>query len=286
MEPHFIGTTRSAFSLKMAEASLVELGATPPDDAELDSPDERSPQSAQGARKEPDPADPLLSVPPPEARRLLAVFRDDMDQVYPVLLPADLESRIPNIYERARTARPGRRRGSSSEHKEFQLLKVVLSMALVMEEVDDKTDRAELGRALMDSAEAEISRMSAHSHVDLTGIRLMAVMALNHFFRGEEVCAWRVIGLAGRFALEMGLHRRQSLFDNFADPQERTTALCLFWCVYVLDRRWSFGTGLSFTLHDRDIDPDLPEIVSHISRDTKKRRRKEKRKKGRKGKKN
>lgn len=60
----------------------------------------------------------------------------------------------------------------------------------------------------------------------------------------------------------MGLHRRQSLLENFADEKERTTALCLFWCVYVLDRQWSLGTGLSFALVDRDIDPELPEIVS------------------------
>lgn len=29
--------------------------------------------------------------------------------------------------------------------------------------------------------------------------------------------------------------------------------------VYELDRRWSFGTSLSFALNDRDIDPQLPE---------------------------
>jgi hypothetical protein len=62
----------------------------------------------------------------------------------------------------------------------------------------------------------------------------------------------------------MGLHRRQSLLGNFVDPQERTNALCLFWCVYVLDRQWGLGTGLPFALADRDIDPELPEIVSFI----------------------
>jgi hypothetical protein len=30
-----------------------------------------------------------------------------------------------------------------------------------------------------------------------------------------------------------------------------------------LDRRWSFGTSLSFALVDRDIDPELPEPVGH-----------------------
>jgi hypothetical protein len=28
----------------------------------------------------------------------------------------------------------------------------------------------------------------------------------------------------------------------------------LYWCVYTLDRRWSFGTELPFAVHDSEID--------------------------------
>lgn len=57
----------------------------------------------------------------------------------------------------------------------------------------------------------------------------------------------------------MGLHRKQSLLDNFKDAEERKLAVQVFWVVYELDRRWSFGTSLSFALNDRDIDTQLPE---------------------------
>ena len=57
----------------------------------------------------------------------------------------------------------------------------------------------------------------------------------------------------------MGLHRRQSLLDNFKELTARELAVQVFWVVYELDRRWSFGTSLSFALNDRDIDPQLPE---------------------------
>jgi hypothetical protein len=33
----------------------------------------------------------------------------------------------------------------------------------------------------------------------------------------------------------------------------------LFWCIYVLDRKWSFGTGLPFAIQDTDMDTNLPE---------------------------
>jgi hypothetical protein len=86
--------------------------------------------------------------------------------------------------------------------------------------------------------------------------------SIYYFHSDEELLAWRTIGLAVREALEMGLHRRKSLFDNFEDPESRRLATRVFWCVYVLDRRWSFGTSLPFALADRDIDPSLPEPAS------------------------
>mgnify|MGYP003662697775 CR=1 FL=1 len=57
----------------------------------------------------------------------------------------------------------------------------------------------------------------------------------------------------------MGLHRKQSLLTHFKDPSTRDFAVQVFWVVYELDRRWSFGTSLSFALDDRDIDAELPE---------------------------
>jgi hypothetical protein len=63
-------------------------------------------------------------------------------------------------------------------------------------------------------------------------------------------------------ALEMGLHRKETLISLFPDPAKRSMVMRLFWCIYVLDRRWSFGTSLPFAIQDADIDPELPEPVS------------------------
>jgi hypothetical protein len=61
--------------------------------------------------------------------------------------------------------------------------------------------------------------------------------------------------------IELGLHRRESLIKAVPNEPERSRILKLFWSIYVLDRRWSFGTGLPFALQDADIDPNLPEPV-------------------------
>lgn len=43
------------------------------------------------------------------------------------------------------------------------------------------------------------------------------------------------------------------------DESDRSETILLFWSIYVLDRRWSFGTGMPFALQDSDIDPLLPK---------------------------
>jgi hypothetical protein len=85
-----------------------------------------------------------------------------------------------------------------------------------------------------------------------------------HFHRDEEVLAWRIIGQVARMCVELGLHRRDALFKAIPDDEERDGAVNLFWSVYVLDRRWSFGTGMPFAVQDSDIDPTLPEPVRHL----------------------
>ena len=83
-----------------------------------------------------------------------------------------------------------------------------------------------------------------------------------YFQQDEENQAYRTIGIASRGCLEIGMHRRQTLIKAFPNEDERSWAIKLFWSIYVLDRRWSLGTGMPFALQDSDIDPNLPEPVS------------------------
>lgn len=76
--------------------------------------------------------------------------------------------------------------------------------------------------------------------------------------------AWRIIGQVARMSIELGLHRRDSFFKVVTDERERIAITKLFWSIYVLDRRWSFGTGMPFAIQDSDIDPSLPEPVCNF----------------------
>src|ERR1700759_5153617 len=87
------------------------------------------------------------------------------------------------------------------------------------------------------------------------------MQATFYFQRDEEAQAWRFIGIAARMCIEMGLHRKDSLVKSFTNEAEYQQAIRIFWTVYALDRRWSFGTGMPFALQDADIDPALREPV-------------------------
>jgi hypothetical protein len=82
-----------------------------------------------------------------------------------------------------------------------------------------------------------------------------------HFTRDDEALSWRMIGLSARHCLELGLHRRETYTSLFPDQDERAFATRMFWSVYILDRRWSIGTGMPFALQDADIDYNLPKPV-------------------------
>ena len=82
-----------------------------------------------------------------------------------------------------------------------------------------------------------------------------------YFHVDEEAQAYRITGLASRMCYEKGLHRQEILFQTFPDEKERFWVTRLFWSIYILDRRWSFGTGMPFAIQDNDIDPTLPEPV-------------------------
>ena len=84
-----------------------------------------------------------------------------------------------------------------------------------------------------------------------------------HFHRDDEQIAWRTIGIAARQCYELGLHRAET-YATFPDPEQQSIATKTFWSVYVLDRRWSFGTGMPFAMQDADIDPNIPKPVRQM----------------------
>ncbi|KAG8676424.1 hypothetical protein FPOAC1_002427 [Fusarium poae] len=87
---------------------------------------------------------------------------------------------------------------------------------------------------------------------------LLLLTAVYSFLIDREILAWRSTGTALRLLQELDCEDNSG-HDNDIDDK-------LFWTVYTLDRRWSFGTGLPFAVSDTDITrrskPDDESISS------------------------
>lgn len=136
------------------------------------------------------------------------------------------------------------------------LLKIVLCCALAIEEHGNSKKAARL----YDSIEAVTMKTLMSGPADVTKLPYLALVAGYKFFSNDELAAWRIMGQLMRLCFELGLHRREGI-DKITDPQDRRNALNTFWSAYVLERRWSFATGLPFVCHDDKIDPKLPYPV-------------------------
>lgn len=266
-EPQFVGPTTSAFSFRIAETSLSRMGVAadpqpPPSGREsaLGSPRQATPELDQSLGLATLPSysdsDPLLSFSSQEILRLLDVFQEEVDSVYPFLQINELAANTHQILTWLRNPAENtlHARVKEAREKDAQILKVAIATAIVIE-AHGRNDQSTM---LVDSVVCR-TNMISRVNVDLKEVQTATMLSIYYFHSDEELLAWRIIGTAARGALEMGLHRKQSLLDNFADVVTRNLATRVFWCIYALDRRWTFGMSLSFALHDRDIDPELPE---------------------------
>ncbi|KAH6984023.1 hypothetical protein EDB80DRAFT_734243, partial [Ilyonectria destructans] len=258
-QPQFVGPTRSAFSIMIGERSLNRM-CIPPFES-------LPPSGAQS---------PTLSRSPlatdigywdhytaSDITKFLVVFQEEVESIYPFIDIGEYALRSQEILAAVRDGSPLNDDVSDTSSvitlssKDIEIAKVAAAIGIVLE----TNGTNDFSSAIVESVERNVARIS-NPQVDLKEVQLLTMLSIYYFHCDEELLAWRAIGIAAREALEMGLHRNQSLLDNFKDPDSRRLAIRVFWYVYVLGRRWSFGTSLSFALTDNDIDSELPEPVN------------------------
>ncbi|TVY68860.1 putative transcriptional regulatory protein, partial [Lachnellula suecica] len=261
------GPTSSAFSLDVAKNTLQNMGYQSLDNEGMMTQDATpmgSPPPAQAptlAGTNGTPArDPLWSITKEEAIRLCRVYEEEMGIMYPVVNIEQVIIHAKNLYDFLGAAmrtglasRHGRGKGINDD------MSCVLKMVLASAAVVEGNGQSELASQMFESVRETADRILHSEAIEIKNLPFLAIVAMYHFHCDEEALAWRIIGQTARMCIELGLHRRDSLFRVVVDEEERSNAIKLFWSIYVLDRRWSFGTGMPFALQDADIDPSLPE---------------------------
>ncbi|OAA58649.1 fungal specific transcription factor [Niveomyces insectorum RCEF 264] len=275
----FRGPTSTAFTVGVAKNTLRNMGYS----AEVAEDQSAAGGSAMGETPQPSPsirpsdqfhmpplrsplrpaqlppsADPLWELSRDEMVRLCHVHEDEVGIMYPVIrIEAVIEhaQSLSSWMESARMSSgfPPPGYDEAMADTRTLLLKIILCCALAVEE----HGHSERAIRLYDSIEPTVNCKLMTDPSDIANLPFLALVAGYRFLSNDEVLAWRIMGQVSRHCLEQGLHRREGV-DKIADPQERRNAINTFWAAYVLDRRWSFSTGLPYVLHDDKIDPGLP----------------------------
>ncbi|SCV30702.1 uncharacterized protein FFB14_03183 [Fusarium fujikuroi] len=208
--------------------------------------------------------DPLWFIDKQEALRLCHVYEEEVGNSYPFLTLSSLVDSAHKLYD---AMEAGSRSGFAFASlpgpplitaDEIDILRLALSSALTIE----TSGSSGLGNALFAKAQERISSKIWESP-SLESIQLFTLMGgqptANHsFLSGDDLQAWRLIGIPARSCLELGLHQAATYTTMFKEPFERKLAVRIFWSVHTLDRRWSFGAGLPFIIQSNDIDSNVP----------------------------
>ncbi|MCJ1308170.1 hypothetical protein MMC25_001822 [Agyrium rufum] len=269
----FQGPTSSAFNFDVANTSLKAMGiagiatSEPPvpdytadglglqhKDSHGDTPGNQNASTPKSSGKA--VQDPLWNLDRDEVRRLCRVYEEETCVMYPML---DIERTMTKADAFFNFMRSASRTGLLDSDDGFQdddsnILKMVLAVASTTEQ----SGQCELGQKLFESVRPAVEDL-LWQPIRVKGLMILVLVSQYFFQLDDEAQAYRVSGLASRLCFEMGLHRHEILTKTFKSEEACSWAVRLFWSIYVLDRRWSFGTGMPFAMQDMDIDPALPE---------------------------
>ncbi|KAF2667647.1 fungal-specific transcription factor-like protein [Microthyrium microscopicum] len=264
--PRFHGPTSAAFNFGVAKSSLRNIGITA---MEENGEEGAAPNEQSGASTPPpihtephrsgvhESKDPIWAISREEATRLVQSWKDNVFIMYPLI---DLDTTLRHVDLLYNFLDGSRRAGlmmsdlpgaDSISDVETNKLKLLLASALTMENSGTSDLGERLFRSVAESVESLLLRPP-----DLRSMEQLTLAAVYAFHRDDEVLAWRLVGIAIRMGFELGLHKQQT-YANLASQADRYRSTVLMWTLYVLDRRWSFGTGLPFLIQDCDMDPML-----------------------------
>ncbi|KAL7813655.1 hypothetical protein V8C44DRAFT_327443 [Trichoderma aethiopicum] len=100
---------------------------------------------------------------------------------------------------------------------------------------------------------ATVAKTQLQSTINAADLCLLILAAIFFFHCDREVLAWRAIGNVLRL-LQENSSRNSGDLSLHEGSQIAASGEKVYWCVYTLDRRWSFGTDLPFAVHDTEID--------------------------------
>ena len=257
-EPGFHGATSADYSLKIASMNLGRLQDPVPGlradvDAHFLQEDGEEPlKHGDGEMKQPAGRDlydtvsvrVFTELPLSRAKALIEIYADAVGTVHPIVDLSLISSLMNELYSSMEDEKL--QPAKNIRYHDVIVIRLVLSIALMA----DQEKNADLIRSCYEGVEMELNRLVCSEVVGLRGIILVVLgvgwllisllvlpltggkQAVYHFFSIRHRIAWRLLGSAGRMAMELGLHRSEALERRFTVEKERLRANRLMWTVW------------------------------------------------------
>ncbi|KAL7916695.1 hypothetical protein GGI35DRAFT_466231 [Trichoderma velutinum] len=191
------------------------------------------------------------------ALQLIDVYQEVIGHLHPVVDIEQQKSQITSIYALLQSAQQARSTYPEIEQDSLDITKIALSIALLAQ----STGQSDTASALYNSVQNRIQDGLTSTTKNVQSVVLTLLAGIYHFFHDDVQLAWRMGGISGRMAMELGLHRldaRQRAEDELGGHGMITNIL---WSIVILDRLWSCSIGLPQNFQDADFAKSLPEPV-------------------------
>ncbi|KAF5010517.1 hypothetical protein FDECE_3334 [Fusarium decemcellulare] len=189
-------------------------------------------------------AKPILHIGHEKALQYLGTFKDHIYPAYPCISLSVAAERMAALFKASTPPRQSQDIGL--DLIDVEVMKATFAIAMIMRGENDHPLCRDLMAHLLWNVDTNMNEERAQVE-DI----IMATL-LN-----QPLKSWRMIGLAARASLELGLHRERS-FQGLNHPSSTVNFhKVIFSCVYDLDKRCSFFANLPWALHEKDIDVDI-----------------------------
>ncbi|KAM5350837.1 hypothetical protein ACJ41O_007342 [Fusarium nematophilum] len=179
-----------------------------------------------------------------EAVRLLRVYHEVIGELHPVCDIESLVEQMNGLY--------GASAELAADEDDLIILNLTLTIALTAEASSES--QSHLATTLHNYCrhvnDAKLASLAASKKRAIIAL----LMGFYHYFNCRIRLAWRMCGLAGRLAMELGLHSRDAFQPGLEDHSRQHEVAILSCSILILDRQWSAAAGLPSNFQESDFE--------------------------------
>ncbi|CAJ0547135.1 Ff.00g017620.m01.CDS01 [Fusarium sp. VM40] len=184
-----------------------------------------------------------------EAIKLLYIYQEVVGELHPVV---DIDALIVQTQSWYADAGAGvwDVMAASTGATSYEMLLIINLCLAIALSADSRPSNSNTERLLVDSFQGAVNGKLAAPANSIKHATIVFLKGWYDYFQEIPRSAWRMCGIAGRMLMELGLHNSEVFKHTLRTEAQRTEACTLISSIVILDRQWSYATGLPTHFHE------------------------------------